>query len=118
MDLQQAKRSGSGSMSLRGAAAAGGGGGGGSGATPGLAQLAAPRRREREAKGGCPYLQRKADGGGGGGGGEGALERFKGTVLAAPADVEELARMGRGQQASGAGVAAWALKGAWAPAGG
>jgi hypothetical protein len=94
MDLQQTKRTGGGSKSRKAAAAAGPADGGASG----LAQLGAAARRRRGkgagGGGGCPYLPRRGDGGGEGG----AMEGFKGAVLAATADVEELARMGRSQQ--------------------
>lgn len=102
MDLQQSKRAAGGSKSRK---AAGGGCGGnsaaGCGGAPSLAQLGAAgrqRAREGKGKGGCPYLQRVPGGGGGSSGAEG-MDGFKSAVLAAPADVEELARMGRAQQA-------------------
>jgi chromosome transmission fidelity protein 1 len=98
MELQQAKRSAGGSKAQRN-----GGCNGGScsaAAAVSLGQLAAAKRGAATQRRGCPYLQRAPPprAGGGGGGGmvaPGSLEEFRELVLAAPADVEDLARMGR-----------------------
>jgi chromosome transmission fidelity protein 1 len=96
MELQQSKgRSGS-SKSRRGGGRGGDGGSGGG--LPGLAGLARAAASKREARGGCPFLKRGGGPGGGAGGGGDALEEFKGLVLASPADVEDLARLGRSKQ--------------------
>jgi chromosome transmission fidelity protein 1 len=91
MELQQTKRS---KSRRTGAAAAPAP----AGQAVGLAALA--RSAKRETKGGCPFLQRGGSSNGSSrapGGRLEPLEEFKELVLAAPADVEDLARMGRGK---------------------
>ena len=116
MELQQQRRSGGG----RGGrarrrtgeaeeAADGDGGGGGALTLGGLARAAAERKGGRGAAArGCPYLRRAPPPGTGGsaaasaagsGSRAGDVEALKDLVLASPADVEDLARMGRARRA-------------------
>jgi chromosome transmission fidelity protein 1 len=96
MELQQSKHSGgSGSKARRSGGCDKGGGCCGGGGAPSLGQIAAAARGATKPRG-CPFLKRPPPGAAPGGlAAAGTLEEFKELVLAAPADVEDLARMGR-----------------------